>query len=120
MTAPARVDVLDRAGPSSVLEIGIHEGRKRIVRRMLEAVGHPAIALERTGIGPLKLGRLAVGGSRRLRPAEVDALSDRAAAGNNPARERKAPTDRLFALRGAISVEQQHRAGDPRGDHASC
>jgi 23S rRNA pseudouridine2605 synthase len=52
----------------------IHEGRKRILRRMLEAVGHPVIALERTAIGPLELGRLHVGGSRRLRPAEVDRL----------------------------------------------
>jgi 23S rRNA pseudouridine2605 synthase len=85
-TAPAQVRVLDTGGPESVLELAIHEGRKRIVRRMLEAVGHPAIALQRTGMGPLELGRLHVGGSRRLRPAEVDRLSR---AATIPHRERK-------------------------------
>jgi 23S rRNA pseudouridine2605 synthase len=74
MTAPARVDVVERRGKQSLLEIIIHEGRKRIVRRMLEAAGHPAVALERTAIGPLRLGRLAVGSVRRLRPAEIEAL----------------------------------------------
>jgi len=79
LTAPARVDVIASRGKQSLLEVTLHEGRKRIVRRMLEAVGHPAIALERTAIGPLRLGRLAVGSVRRLRPAEIDAL--RGAAG---------------------------------------
>jgi 23S rRNA pseudouridine2605 synthase len=86
MTAPARVDVVERRGKQSLLEISIHEGRKRIVRRMLEAVDHPALALERTAIGPLKLGRLAVGSVRRVRPPEVDALR-RAAGLDNPAGE---------------------------------
>jgi 23S rRNA pseudouridine2605 synthase len=57
-----------------VLEIVIHEGRNRIVRRMMEAVGHRVLALQRTALGPLELGRLHVGGSRRLRPEEVDRL----------------------------------------------
>jgi 23S rRNA pseudouridine2605 synthase len=78
LTAPARVDVVERRGRQSLLEINIREGRKRIVRRMLEAVGHPALALERTAIGPLRLGRLAVGSVRRLRPAEVEALREAA------------------------------------------
>src|SRR4051794_26786660 len=78
LTAPARVDVVERRGKQSLLEINIHEGRKRIVRRMLEGVGHPALALERTAIGPLRLGRLAMGSVRRLRPAEVEALREAA------------------------------------------
>jgi 23S rRNA pseudouridine2605 synthase len=53
------------------LELTIHEGRNRIVRRMLEAVGHPVLELERTRLGPIELGRLAQGGSRKLRPGEV-------------------------------------------------
>jgi 23S rRNA pseudouridine2605 synthase len=73
-TAPAAVRVLESTGRETVLEVVIHEGRKRIVRRMLEAVGHRVIALERTALGPLELGRLHVGSSRRLRPAEVDRL----------------------------------------------
>jgi 23S rRNA pseudouridine2605 synthase len=73
-SAPARVDVVARHGRETELEVHIHEGRKRIIRRMLESVGHPAVALERTAIGPLLLGRLATGSARRLRPAEVTAL----------------------------------------------
>jgi 23S rRNA pseudouridine2605 synthase len=73
-TAPARVQVLASNGGRTTLEIAIHEGRKRILRRMLEAVGHPVAELERTAIGPLKLGRLAPGSSRRLRPSEIEAL----------------------------------------------
>jgi 23S rRNA pseudouridine2605 synthase len=41
---------------------------------MGEAVGHPVLALERVAFGPLSLGRLAPGGHRRLRPAEVERL----------------------------------------------
>jgi len=56
------------------LEITIHEGRKRQVRRMCEAVGHPVIALERTRYGPLELADLALGGSRKLGRKEVEGL----------------------------------------------
>jgi 23S rRNA pseudouridine2605 synthase len=69
-TAPAEVRQL-RGG---VLEITIHEGRKRQVRRMCEAVGHRVRALERTAFGPLRLGDLAPGKVRRLSEAEVEKL----------------------------------------------
>jgi 23S rRNA pseudouridine2605 synthase len=69
-TAPARVK---RLGPDRV-EITIHEGRKRQVRRMLEAVGHPVIALERVRFGPLWLGKLEEGRHRRLTAAEIEKL----------------------------------------------
>jgi 23S rRNA pseudouridine2605 synthase len=69
-TAPARVK---RLAPDK-LEITIHEGRKRQVRRMCEAVGHPVVALERVAFGPLRLGRLGPGEHRRLTRAEVEAL----------------------------------------------
>jgi len=69
-TAPARVKVL----APDTLEITIHEGRKRQVRRMCEAVGHPVVALQRTAFGPLHLGRLPEGGHRRLSTQEVRAL----------------------------------------------
>jgi len=75
-TAPAAVTVLESGPRETVLEIKIHEGRNRIVRRTCEAVGHRALALERTGLGPLTLGRLAPGGSRKLRPAEVRKLEE--------------------------------------------
>jgi len=57
-----------------VLELGIHEGRKRQVRRMCEAVGHRVAALERIAFGPLRLDKLAEGEFRRLTPAEVERL----------------------------------------------
>lgn len=72
-TAPARVRRVG-APADNVIELTIHEGRNRQVRRMCEAVGHRVRTLSRVAFGPLELGALPVGGSRRLSPAEVDAL----------------------------------------------
>jgi 23S rRNA pseudouridine2605 synthase len=69
-TAPARVK---RLGADRV-ELTIHEGRKRQVRRMLEAVGHPVVSLERVRFGPLWLGGLEEGRHRRLTAPEVEKL----------------------------------------------
>ena len=69
-TAPARVR---RLAPDR-LEIVLHEGRKRQVRRMCEAVGHRVVRLERVAFGPLRLGDLPLGGHRRLSAAEVEQL----------------------------------------------
>ena len=69
-TGPARVRRLG----ANRLEITIHEGRKRQVRRMCEAVGHPVITLERVRFGPLWLGKLEEGRYRRLTAAEVEKL----------------------------------------------
>jgi len=73
-TGPAWVRVVRRGKDRTSLEITIHEGRKRQVRRMCEAVGHPVIALERTRYGPLELADLALGGSRKLGRKEVEGL----------------------------------------------
>jgi 23S rRNA pseudouridine2605 synthase len=70
LTAPARVRRL-RGG---LIELTIHEGRNRQVRRMCEAVGHPVLELQRTGFGPLRLEGLQAGAHRRLDPAEVERL----------------------------------------------
>ena len=69
-TAPARVR---RLGPSRI-ELAIHEGRNRQVRRMLEAVGHPVRALHRSAYAGLTLEGLEPGRWRELEPSEVDAL----------------------------------------------
>jgi 23S rRNA pseudouridine2605 synthase len=69
-TAPARV----RRSAADTLEIAIHEGRKRQVRRMCEAVGHPVKTLERVRFGSLELGGLRPGCNRRLSEREVLAL----------------------------------------------
>ena len=79
---PARVTLLTPPGRESVLEITIREGRNRIVRRMLEAVGHPVRELERVAFGPLELGRLRPGDARRVRPRELEELRRRAGLGD--------------------------------------
>jgi 23S rRNA pseudouridine2605 synthase len=71
-TAPARVRRVGRRGDE--LEVTIHEGRNRQVRRMCGAVGHPVLALRRVAFGPLRLGALAPGAHRRLGEAELREL----------------------------------------------
>ena len=73
-TAPAEVRVLRRSDEKTWLEIVLGEGRKREVRRMCEAVGHPVEKLQRTELGPLSLGKLAVGDFRPLKSREIDRL----------------------------------------------
>ena len=63
-----------RSGERGAVRIVMTEGRKREVRRMLEAVGHPVRWLRRVRFGPVRLGELARGAWRDLTPAEVDAL----------------------------------------------
>ena len=46
---------------AGLVEIAVHEGCNRVVRKMLERSGHPVLRLARTGVGPLRLGRLATG-----------------------------------------------------------
>jgi 23S rRNA pseudouridine2605 synthase len=70
LTAPARV----RRNGREELEITIHEGRNRQVKRMCEAVGHRVVSLERIAFGPLRLGELAPGRARRLTGSELDRL----------------------------------------------
>jgi pseudouridine synthase len=60
----------------TVLELEMGEGRRREVRRLCAAAGLVVTDLERVGLGPLRLGRLAEGSSRRLRPAEEAALHE--------------------------------------------
>jgi 23S rRNA pseudouridine2605 synthase len=82
-TAPAQV----RRIAADTIELTIHEGRKRQVKRMCEHVGHPVRALERVRFGPLELGGLKPGEYRRLTPAELERLTDPAAAGRRGAGE---------------------------------
>jgi 23S rRNA pseudouridine2605 synthase len=73
-TAPARVALVGTQENGAALELVIHEGRNRQVRRMCEAIGHPVTRLVRTRIGPISDARLAPGAWRVLRPDEVRAL----------------------------------------------
>jgi 23S rRNA pseudouridine2605 synthase len=69
-TAPAKARLL---APRE-LELTIHEGRNRQVRRMCAAVGHPVLELTRVRFGPLTLDGLAEGEHRRLRERELELL----------------------------------------------
>ena len=74
ITAPARVSVLKQQKTSTLLSLTIHEGKKRQVKRMCEAVGHPVIRLHRAQFGPLCLEGLAEGSYRLLSDEEVAKL----------------------------------------------
>jgi 23S rRNA pseudouridine2605 synthase len=74
LTAPAEVRPLEALKQNSWIEITIYEGRKRQIRRMLQAVGHPVIRLIRTRIDGLSLGSLAPGEMRHLSNNELKRL----------------------------------------------
>lgn len=76
MTAPAQVKVLsvDKKKNTAIIQIGIHEGRNRQVRRMFDAIGHPVLKLKREQYGFLTLRGLNTGDARELTPHEVKQL----------------------------------------------
>ena len=74
---PVAVDsfrLVDSAPGKALVEVVLHEGRKHIVRRMLAAVGHPVLTLVRVQVGPIVLGDLKSGRTRRLTREEVGKL----------------------------------------------
>lgn len=74
LTYPAKVDILRVKEGNATLKITVYEGRKRLIRRMCRAAGHPVLALKRVAMGPLVLGDLPPGKTRALRAAEVKKL----------------------------------------------
>lgn len=115
MTAPAQARVVDAGAAQSVLELVIHEGRNRQVRRMCDAVGHPVVELVRTNYGPLTLSGVKPGAHRALTDQEIRRL--RKAAGLAPARSGEARTgsraERRAAQRAAASEQESlEREGD--------
>ena len=66
--------VIDNIEPKALVEIRLHEGRKHIVRRLMEAVGYPVSDLARTQIGPVGLNNLKTGTLRALTSKEVSEL----------------------------------------------
>ncbi len=85
VTRPAKVVYVGRSGKR--VRITVHEGKKRIVRRMLQAVGSPVVTLERVQLGALTLDGVVQGEWRDLSGLEVDALGQEAAKTNR--RKRK-------------------------------
>lgn len=72
---------LDDAGPPAVVGLVVREGRKREVRRLMEAVGHPVRRLVRVRFGPVVIGTLTPGAWRELSPEEIAQLRGRVAQG---------------------------------------
>ncbi len=66
--------ILDIGKDASLVQVELHEGRNRIVRRMLDACGFPVLELVRTQFGPIRLGTLGPGETRVLTPAEIGKL----------------------------------------------
>ncbi len=76
---PARADtvkLMSKVPGRTLVELSLHEGRNRIVRRMFEAVGHPVRRLTRTAIGPVRRGNLRTGELRELDAKELGELLD--------------------------------------------
>ena len=80
-TAPCVIHVVTDAPERTVLEITLHAGRNRQIRRMCEAVGLEVVRLKRRAEGPVKLGMLQPGQYRELKKSEVTALKSAARQG---------------------------------------
>jgi pseudouridine synthase len=77
-TQPAQVTRVRDSAKYSFIEITIHEGRNRQIRRMMEAIGSKVLKLIRIAIGALRIGDLPIGQYRELTPAEVNLLASAA------------------------------------------
>lgn len=75
-TAPARVKILRQNPKSTLVEIAIHEGKNRQVRKMFRAVGNRVLELERIAIGDIRLGHTQAGHYRKLTRQEIEYLKN--------------------------------------------
>jgi pseudouridine synthase len=76
VTQPCGVELLERTGGRSVLEMTLKEGKKRQIRRMLAETGHRVLTLHRTALGDLTFSDLGTGGIRRLTDEEETRLRE--------------------------------------------
>ncbi len=73
---PDKVKLVMRSDPKSLVELTVHEGRNRLVRRLMDSCGHPVRKLSRTRFGSVHVGQLAVGQMRPLTRDELGSLLD--------------------------------------------
>lgn len=108
-----------QAGGTSIVEITLHSGRNRIVRRMLDAVGHPVVDLVRRQFGPLHLGGLRVGEVRDLTRDELgEILTIARDSGVAPASVDAASSDSVsVSSASAVAAEALAEADDASGVH---
>ena len=76
VTSPAKIEVIKQSDRSAIVEIQIHEGKNRQVRKMFAAVGNKVMELERVAMGELYLGRLKEGHYRKLTQKEIEYLKN--------------------------------------------
>lgn len=76
ITSRARVNIIKGTQRSTIVDITIHEGKNRQVRKMFRAVGNPVQELQRIAIGEIRLGRLAEGHYRKLTREEIEYLKN--------------------------------------------
>ncbi|PHR24613.1 MAG: pseudouridine synthase [Desulfotalea sp.] len=74
LTSPAKISILSSKGRDTLMQIIIHEGRKRQVRKMFSYIGHPVIELKRTAYGKLQLGKLVIGKYRLLSSSDINRI----------------------------------------------
>lgn len=74
MTSPAKITRLSSKGVNTLVQIVIHEGRKRQVKKMFSYINHPVLALKRTAYGKLRLGKLPIGKYRLLSESDINRI----------------------------------------------
>ena len=74
ITSPAKLSIVKIKGNNALLQVTIHEGKNRQVRKMCEAIGHKVLSLKRISIGPIALKDLPEGKWRRLTKEEIESL----------------------------------------------
>jgi 23S rRNA pseudouridine2605 synthase len=110
-SAPAAVRVVARRRGETVVDITLHEGRNRQVRRMFDALGHPVDSLVRMRFGPIALGDLRPGTTRALFPAEARALERRRLDGPSTTRSESGAD---APGRSPLSPPRRHRQANRR------
>lgn len=76
VTSKAKVQIIKGTQHSTIVEISIHEGKNRQVRKMFAAVGNPVQELSRVAIGEIRLGHLRPGHYRKLTKEEIQYLKE--------------------------------------------
>ncbi len=77
-TAPCNIKIIKHMNASSLVEITIHEGKNRQIRKMFKEVKHPVQKLERIAIENIKLGHMKEGTVRKLSDREVESIKHKA------------------------------------------
>ena len=83
-TSAATVAVVHRSETTTTLTVTVHEGKKRQIRLMMAAIGHPVVKLTRVRVGPIRLGWLTPGEWRNLSDGEVEGIREAAKARVGP------------------------------------